>query len=69
MTFGIVRCVSVARDIRISRSNQRVSTLPRMATHLADIATVNIIHLDDAEWRMTMRASSQLAAPDKEHVR
>jgi hypothetical protein len=45
------------------------STLPRMATHLADIATVRIIHLDDAEWRTTLKASLQLATPDKEHLR
>jgi len=40
-----------------------------MATDLADIATVNIIHLDDAEWRMNMKASLRMAAPTKEHVR
>jgi len=61
--------VAVAPDIRISRSNKGVSTLPRMATHLADIATVKIIHLHDAEWRTTLKASLQLATPDKEHVR
>jgi hypothetical protein len=69
MPFGNVPLVSVACGISIPQQANAFSILPRIATHLTDIATVSIIHLDDAESRMTMRASLQLAAPNKEHVR
>jgi hypothetical protein len=54
---------------RVPQQANASLVLPRMATHVANITTVNIIHLDDAEWRIKMRASLQMAVPDKEHVR